>query len=153
VEGIVRSDCRACRARDLVEILDLGEMALAGGFLRAGAEVAAERRYPLRVHICRTCRLVQILQAIDPDVLFQDYSFASSTVEPLVRHFDAMPASRPLPARVVVGSAQRRDSAVLCRCAVSAAWVDLSYYRQMARASGLGFHRRVRQDARRIASA
>ena len=87
--GIVRADCRACRARDLVEILDLGEMALAGGFLRADAEAAAERRYPLRVHICRNCRLVQILEAIDPDVLFQDYSFASSTVEPLVRHFDA----------------------------------------------------------------
>jgi novobiocin biosynthesis protein NovU/D-mycarose 3-C-methyltransferase len=63
-------------------------MALAGGFLRPGAE-AAECRYPLRVHICRVCRLVQILQAIDPDVLFQDYSFASSTIEPLVHHFDA----------------------------------------------------------------
>lgn len=88
-ESRVRSDCRGCGARHLVEILDLGEMALAGGFLRSAADIAAERRFPLQVHICPDCRLVQILNAIDPDILFQDYSFASSTIEPLVRHFDA----------------------------------------------------------------
>jgi novobiocin biosynthesis protein NovU/D-mycarose 3-C-methyltransferase len=67
-------------------------MALAGGFLRSVTEIVTERRFPLRVHICSDCRLVQILQAIDPEILFQDYSFASSTIEPLVRHFDAYAA-------------------------------------------------------------
>jgi novobiocin biosynthesis protein NovU/D-mycarose 3-C-methyltransferase len=85
----VRTDCRGCGSRDLTEILDLGEMALAGGFLRSQAEIADERRFPLQVHVCRDCRLVQILEAIDPDILFRDYSFASSTIDPLVRHFEA----------------------------------------------------------------
>jgi SAM-dependent methyltransferase len=85
----MRADCRGCGSRDLVEILDLGHMALAGGFLNGDADFAAERRFPLNVHICRDCRLVQILEAIDPDLLFQDYSFASSTIDPLVRHFTA----------------------------------------------------------------
>jgi novobiocin biosynthesis protein NovU/D-mycarose 3-C-methyltransferase len=85
----VRTDCRSCGDRDLVEILDLGEMVLAGGFLRSAEDIAAERRFPLRVHVCRACRLVQILDAVDPEILFQDYSFASSTIEPLVRHFES----------------------------------------------------------------
>jgi novobiocin biosynthesis protein NovU/D-mycarose 3-C-methyltransferase len=64
-------------------------MALAGGFLRSADDIASERRFPLRVHVCAACRLVQILDAIDPGVLFHDYSFASSTIAPLVAHFEA----------------------------------------------------------------
>jgi len=117
-------------------------MALAGGFLRGSADVANERRYPLRVHICRTCRLVQILQAIDPDVLFQDYSFASSTIEPLVRHFDAYAAwiqERFRPGVVVEFGC---NDGILLRPlqarGIRAIGVDLSAnIGEMARASGL----------------
>ena len=77
----MRADCRACGGRDLAQFLDLGEMALAGGFLRSQADIPAERRFPLQVHICEHCRLVQILEAVDPDILFHDYSFASSTID------------------------------------------------------------------------
>ena len=43
----------------------------------------------MKVHVCRTCALVQILDPIDPDVLFRDYAFSSSTVGSLVEHFDS----------------------------------------------------------------
>ena len=137
----MRHDCRGCGSRDLAEILDLGEMALAGGFLRSAAEIAAERRYPLRVHICRACRLVQILDAIDPDILFQDYAFASSTIEPLVRHFDAYAdwlAARFRPRGVVEFGC---NDGVLLRPlearGIAAVGVDLSpNIGEMARAAG-----------------
>jgi SAM-dependent methyltransferase len=85
----MRTHCRACAGTDLRSILDLGPMPLAGGFL-AGAEAAAnEKRYPLEIHACAGCGLVQVLNPVDPEVLFQDYSFSSSTIKPLVDHFDA----------------------------------------------------------------
>ncbi len=62
-------------------------MPLAGGFLSGADQVAAERRYPLPIYVCERCSLLQIIDVIDPDVLFQDYSFSSSTVSPLVAHF------------------------------------------------------------------
>jgi novobiocin biosynthesis protein NovU/D-mycarose 3-C-methyltransferase len=37
---------------------------------------------------CEACGLVQITDPIDPEILFQDYSFSSSTVPPLVTHFN-----------------------------------------------------------------
>jgi SAM-dependent methyltransferase len=37
--------------------------------------------------VCGACSLVQILDVVDPDVLFQDYSFSSSTIPALVGHF------------------------------------------------------------------
>jgi SAM-dependent methyltransferase len=83
----VRRDCRACGSTDLALILDLGSMPLAGGFLSSREAAASERRFPLRVQLCRACGLLQILDVVDPEIMFQDYSFSSSTIGPLVEHF------------------------------------------------------------------
>jgi SAM-dependent methyltransferase len=81
--------CRGCGGRAVRAFFDLGELPLAGGFLRGEAEIAAERRYPLVISVCEDCGLVQIAEPVDPEVLFQDYSFATGTIPGLVRHFDA----------------------------------------------------------------
>ena len=54
----------------------------------ARPRVAAEQRYPLLISVCDNCGLVQIVDPVDPEILFQDYSFATGTVPGLVRHFD-----------------------------------------------------------------
>jgi novobiocin biosynthesis protein NovU/D-mycarose 3-C-methyltransferase len=79
--------CRGCESDQIDQFLDLGEMPLAGGFLPNADAVSQEKFFPLPVHVCRDCGLVQILEVIDPEILFQDYSFSSSTIGPLVQHF------------------------------------------------------------------
>ena len=79
--------CRGCGASELELMVDFGELPLAGGFL-GEEDVAGEQRYPLAVHVCGACALVQIVEPVDPDVLFQDYSFSASTIAGLVRHFE-----------------------------------------------------------------
>jgi SAM-dependent methyltransferase len=79
--------CRGCGHEGLRQFLDLGDMPLAGGFLRSRDEIADERTFPLPVHVCDACALVQIVDPVDPNLLFRDYAFASSTVGPLVKHF------------------------------------------------------------------
>jgi SAM-dependent methyltransferase len=80
--------CRGCGRNAVRAFLDLGELPLAGGFLRSEEEIAAEQRYPLLISVCEKCSLVQITDPVDPEILFQDYSFATGTVPGLVRHFD-----------------------------------------------------------------
>ena len=72
--------------------LDLGSLPLAGGFLRGPDEIAAEQRYPLLISVCDNCSLIQIVDPVDPSVLFGDYAFATGTVAGLVKHFDAYAA-------------------------------------------------------------
>lgn len=62
-------------------------MALAGGFLNSLDEIRDEVAYELEVVICNDCSLVQIPKSIDPKILFGDYSFSSSTIPFLVKHF------------------------------------------------------------------
>jgi SAM-dependent methyltransferase len=100
----MRQECRACGGTSLETVFDFGPMPLAGGFLSGREAIAGEQRFPLQVHVCGTCALVQILQPIDPAVLFRDYAFSSSTVGPLVQHFDAYAewlVQRTRPSRVV----------------------------------------------------
>ena len=67
--------------------LDLGALPLAGGFLTE-EQIPSEQQYPLVVSVCEHCGLVQIASPVDPDILFNDYSFATGTIPGLVRHFD-----------------------------------------------------------------
>lgn len=85
----MRTNCRACQGTDLHSILNLGALPLAGGFLAGPEAFASEQRYPLEIHACADCGLVQVLDPVDPEILFQDYSFSSSTIKPLVDHFAA----------------------------------------------------------------
>jgi SAM-dependent methyltransferase len=70
------------------EFLDLGAMPLAGGFLNGAEAIAGEQRYPLVISVCEACSCVQITDPVDPEILFQDYSFKTGTIPGLVRHFD-----------------------------------------------------------------
>lgn len=81
-----RSTCRFCDGTDLVSILDLGDVPLAGGFLTQ-TEFSQEKVYPLDIYFCRDCTLVQVLNVVSADTLFRNYFYYSSAVNTLVEHF------------------------------------------------------------------
>ena len=83
----MRSTCRACQSPNLELLLQLGPLPLAGGFLKSKDDIKQEKFYPLNLHICAECGLVQNLDVIPPAVLFSDYHFSTSTIPALVTHF------------------------------------------------------------------
>ncbi len=77
-----RQTCSACGCADLEQFLDLGELPVADAYTAAPDE--ASPTYPLQVAVCAKCRLVQLLEVLDADVLFgTGYSFYSSASPPL----------------------------------------------------------------------
>jgi len=81
--------CRGCGKAAVRPFFNLGALPLAGGFLRGPDQIPEERRYPLLISVCDNCSLIQIVDPVDPKVLFGDYAFATGTVAGLVKHFDA----------------------------------------------------------------
>lgn len=81
--------CRACDGEALECFLELGPQPLANAFPRSSDEFAREERYPLDVARCPECSLVQLLDVIDPEVLFRDYIYVTGTSETMLAHFDA----------------------------------------------------------------
>jgi SAM-dependent methyltransferase len=79
---VKRTCCSACGHTDLDAFLDLGSSPIADAYTAAPDEPS--ERFPLEVAVCAKCRLVQLLEVVDHDVLFgTGYSFYSSASPPL----------------------------------------------------------------------
>lgn len=83
----VECKCAFCNSKSLTEVLDLGEVALAGGFLGAD-QFSNEPRFPLRVYFCNDCLAVQVIDIIDPKLMFGNYFYFSSQIKTLRDHFE-----------------------------------------------------------------
>jgi hypothetical protein len=81
-----RTTCRVCGSDRLASYLSLGPTPLANSFLRSPEEFHDEPFYPLDVYFCASCSLVQLLDVIDPAVLFRNYIYVTGTSETMARH-------------------------------------------------------------------
>jgi len=84
---IHKTSCRICGNSNLVKILDLGEMPLANAFLKKEDINNPEPKFPLVIYFCKDCGLLQVLDIVNPELLFKHYHYLTSTSKPLADHF------------------------------------------------------------------
>lgn len=84
-----RRECRICDHELPSPFLSLGPSPLANSFLRRLEEATAELSFPLDVALCGECGLVQLLDVIDPEVLFRDYIYVSGTSTTMSAHLES----------------------------------------------------------------
>lgn len=82
-----RSDCRLCGSTDLVEAFSFGETPPANAYLASGDLDTPEIFAPLVVNACNACKLIQLRDVVDPEVLFSNYLYVSGTSPVFVAHF------------------------------------------------------------------
>lgn len=78
--------CAFCDGLKLSLVMDFGEVALAGSFLKK-EQIIAEQKFPLKVCFCNDCYAVQVVNKVPPDILFKDYFYFSSSIGTLCEHF------------------------------------------------------------------
>lgn len=81
-----RETCRACSSSRLRPFFSLGATPLANSFLRSPEEFGDESSYPLDVYFCEECFLVQLLDVINPAVLFDNYIYVTGTSDTIAAH-------------------------------------------------------------------
>lgn len=78
--------CVFCGSDALFEIMDFGDVAVAGAFIKS-KDIAHEKKYPLAIDFCENCFAVQVREHIDPEVLFKTDFYFSSAIGTLRDHF------------------------------------------------------------------
>ena len=78
--------CAFCDSGRLSLVMNFGQVALAGGFLKKD-KFASEKKFPLRVCFCNDCFAVQVIDRVPTDMLFCNYFYFSSSIETLRDHF------------------------------------------------------------------
>lgn len=74
------TQCRLCGGTGLSELIDLGDMPIAHRLKAAADE--AEETFPFAVHFCDGCGLSQIVEPIEPEVLYGGYNYCFSSWKP-----------------------------------------------------------------------
>lgn len=98
-----RTTCRVCGAGSLEPILALGPTPLANAFLASPHDFAAERSYPLDLYFCTGCSLLQLLDVVNPELLFRHYLYVTGTSTTMAAHNAAY--ARTMAALVGLGPA------------------------------------------------
>lgn len=79
----VKTSCRICGSKKLLNVVDFGEVPLANGLLKNGFRV---KKYPLSVNFCEYCSLTTLGVVVDPKILYDDYKYHSSVSDTFKAH-------------------------------------------------------------------
>ncbi len=83
-----RSTCRLCGGKSLTSVLSLTPTPPGNAFVTADAVGKPQRTFPLEVFFCQTCAHAQLLDVLDPRLLFENYVYVSGTSAEFVKHFE-----------------------------------------------------------------
>jgi len=78
--------CRSCGSQRGALILDLGLQPLANNLLREEDLSKPEPKFPLRLAVCQSCWLLQIVDLVPPVQLFSEYLYFSSFSDLMLTH-------------------------------------------------------------------
>ena len=82
-----RDTCRLCGGRNLTPVLSLTATPPANAFIGLSRLGETQQTYPLTAFLCDGCAHLQLLDVVDPRVLFEDYVYVSGTSPTFVEHF------------------------------------------------------------------
>ena len=82
-----RSTCRVCDGPALVPLFSLGQTPLANALVRREDLDQQDLQFPLDLFMCTGCAHVQLLDVVDPSILFRNYVYVSGTSASFVQHF------------------------------------------------------------------
>jgi len=82
-----RKTCRLCSNRSFELVLDLGKQPPSNSFLTKNQLKNFEKKFPLRLYICRKCHHLQLLDVVDKKYLFSNYHYFTSANKPIIEHF------------------------------------------------------------------
>ena len=114
----VEQACRSCGSKKLEVILSYGKTPLADRLLNADQLDDPEIIVPLTLAFCHDCCLAQILETVEPEVLFySEYPYFSSVSQSLLKHFvesaEYIMSSRQLTKNSLVVEAASNDGYML----------------------------------------
>ena len=84
-----RQTCRLCGGRSLEKVLSLAPTPPANAFVTEDQRGETQAVFPLDVFFCADCHHVQLLDVVDPAVLFENYVYVSGTSPVFVAHLCA----------------------------------------------------------------
>ena len=82
-----RDRCRLCDSKDLGLVLPIAASPIADAYVPRERLAERQDAYPLNLYLCNGCGHVQNVDVVNPDILFRDYIYVTSSSLGLVEHY------------------------------------------------------------------
>ena len=82
-----RNTCRGCDGNELDLFFSLAPTPIGDAYITADKLNVSQPSYPIDLYMCGRCGLAQLTDVIDPDVLYGDYIYVTSSSTGLSEHF------------------------------------------------------------------
>jgi len=83
--AFVQDECRVCKGKDVMIVLDLGKQPLANNYV---LKPMKQMEYPLCLIRCNDCFHGQLNYTIPPEVMFKEYQYKSGTSTTIKKYFE-----------------------------------------------------------------
>jgi SAM-dependent methyltransferase len=83
-----RKNCRLCNSNKIEECFKLKSTPPANAFIEKEKISEEQEHFPLEIFFCKECYHIQILDIVDPKILFENYVYVSGTSPVFVKHFE-----------------------------------------------------------------
>lgn len=102
-----RSTCRLCGNNRCELVVPMKASPIGDAYVTDKQRGDAQELFPLDLYLCRGCGHLQLLDVVDPALLFGEYTFATASSAGLVEHFrkyaaEAVGRFKPAPGALVV---------------------------------------------------
>ena len=99
--------CRLCNSKALELALPIAPSPIADAYIPASRLGIPQELYPLDLYLCKDCGHIQNIDIVNPELLFRDYLYTTSSSSGLVAHFKKYAAD------IVVGFAVEPGSLIV----------------------------------------
>ena len=83
-----RQTCRLCESKNLDLVVPLSPTPLAEKYFSDSETAGKQEFYDMDLHMCLDCGHVQLLEVVDPDILWDDYTYHSGQTRGIIDHFE-----------------------------------------------------------------
>ena len=133
-----RTTCRLCDSLELDLALQLRAMPIADGFVPAELKDVPQEHFPLDLFLCRNCGHAQLLDVVDPEILYRNYIYTTSTSLGLDQHYlqyaaDLVAVAQPPPNGLVIELGSNDGTLLLCFQAHGLRTLGIDPAREVAR--------------------
>jgi hypothetical protein len=84
-----RNTCRACEGQDLELVFSLKPSPIGDAYVTSDQVNVTQPSYPIELFMCKSCGLAQLIDVIDPDILYGEYIYVTASSTGLAEHFQA----------------------------------------------------------------
>ena len=82
-----RNTCRGCSGHDLELVLSLKPSPIGDAYVTSEKVNVPQPTYPIDLYMCKNCGLAQLIDVIDPDILYGEYIYVTASSTSLSEHF------------------------------------------------------------------